>query len=57
MRQAEDITLAIGPEGGWSNQELELLASQGFQSMTFGKRIMRTETAAPALLAAIQAVV
>jgi 16S rRNA (uracil1498-N3)-methyltransferase len=53
----EDITLAIGPEGGWTNQELEQLQDQGFQALTFGKRIMRTETAAPALLAAIQAVV
>ena len=53
----ENITLAIGPEGGWSNQELELLQSQGFETLMFGQRIMRTETAAPALLAAIQAVV
>jgi 16S rRNA (uracil1498-N3)-methyltransferase len=51
------ITLAIGPEGGWSNQELEQLQNRGFQALTFGERIMRTETAAPALLAAIQAVV
>ncbi len=53
----EDITLAIGPEGGWTNQELQLLQKQGFQTLMFGERIMRTETAAPALLAAIQAVV
>ncbi len=53
----EDITLAVGPEGGWSNQELQLLQSQGFKTLMFGQRIMRTETAAPALLAAIQAVV
>lgn len=53
----KDITLAIGPEGGWSKQELELLQSQGFEALMFGQRIMRTETAAPALLAAIQAVV
>jgi len=52
-----DVTLAIGPEGGWTNQELEQLHNQGFTALTFGKRIMRTETAAPALLAAIQAVV
>ncbi len=53
---AKDITLAVGPEGGWTNQELALLHDQGFQSLKFGDRIMRTETAAPALLAAIQAV-
>ncbi|MDX8386940.1 MAG: 16S rRNA (uracil(1498)-N(3))-methyltransferase [Ghiorsea sp.] len=56
LRQANEITLAIGPEGGWSNQELEYLATQGFKAMTFGQRIMRTETAAPAMLAAIQAI-
>lgn len=51
---AADITFAIGPEGGWSHHDIETLASLGFQSLTFGPRIMRTETAAPALLAAIQ---
>lgn len=56
VAKAKDITLAIGPEGGWTNQELEFLHAQGFQSLKFGDRIMRTETAAPALLAAIQAV-
>ena len=53
---AQDVTLAVGPEGGWTNQELQQLEEQGFQPMVFGERIMRTETAAPALLAAIQAV-
>ena len=57
IQDLEDITLAIGPEGGWSKQELELLQSQGFEALMFGQCIMSTETAAPALLAAIQAVV
>ena len=56
LLQAQDITLAIGPEGGWTNQELEYFQSQGFEPLCFGARVMRTETAAPALLAAIQAV-
>ena len=55
MRQADDITLAIGPEGGWSRRDLASLHEQGFSCLTFGPRVMRTETAAPALLAAIQA--
>ncbi len=54
--QTENITLAIGPEGGWTDQELSLFQEQGFESLVFGARVMRTETAAPALLAAIQAV-
>jgi len=54
--QAQSIAYAIGPEGGWSNDDLNVLQEIGFQSMSFGNRIMRTETAAPALLAATQAI-
>jgi len=53
---ADAITLAIGPEGGWTNKELLQLETMGFQALLFGARVMRTETAAPALLAAIHAV-
>lgn len=56
IRRAGSISLAIGPEGGWSPRDLEHLAALGFQAMAFGPRILRTETAAPALLAAIQAI-
>jgi len=55
MFNADDITLAIGPEGGWSERDIDTLNTAGFNCLTFGPRIMRTETAAPALLAAIQA--
>jgi len=53
--QQSNITLAIGPEGGWSDDDINKLTALGFRNMLFGPRIMRTETAAPALLAAIQA--
>ncbi|MDQ6973302.1 MAG: 16S rRNA (uracil(1498)-N(3))-methyltransferase [Mariprofundaceae bacterium] len=53
--QAQSIAYAVGPEGGWSDDDLSILHDKGFQSMMFGLRIMRTETAAPALLAATQA--
>jgi len=56
IAKATDITLAIGPEGGWSNRDLEQLAHHRIQPLNFGPRVMRTETAAPALLAAIQAI-
>ena len=56
ISHATDITLAIGPEGGWSKHDIDQLSECGYQAITFGDRIMRTETAAPALLAAIQAV-
>jgi len=58
ITDATDITLAIGPEGGWSTRDVEVLSQRpqgGFQALSFGPRVMRTETAAPALLAAIQA--
>ena len=56
LAQAPAITFAIGPEGGWSRDDLNILQSKSFQTLSFGSRIMRTETAAPALLAATQAV-
>jgi len=56
IARATDITLAIGPEGGWSRLDMEKLLQNDFQTLRFGARVMRTETAAPALLAAIQAV-
>jgi len=54
---APEIILAIGPEGGFSQRDLETLEQMEFKSLSFGPRVMRTETAAPALLAAIQSVV
>jgi 16S rRNA (uracil1498-N3)-methyltransferase len=54
--KAESITFAVGPEGGWSADDLNILQNKGFENLSFGSRIMRTETAAPALLAATQAI-
>jgi RsmE family RNA methyltransferase len=47
------LLLAIGPEGGWIPFELDLLADHGFQKVAMGSRILRTDTAAIALLATI----
>ena len=44
------ILILIGPEGGFSNQEVSLAKEKGFKSITLGKRILRTETASLALL-------
>jgi RsmE family RNA methyltransferase len=43
--------LAIGPEGGWVPHELELFAACGFQSLSLGPRILRSDTATLAALA------
>ena len=45
------VTLAIGPEGGFIQYEIEKLASAGFTPVSMGQRILRVETAVPALLA------
>lgn len=48
-------TLAIGPEGGWSARDLEQLHAAGFIGLRLGQRILRTETAGIAAIAALQA--
>lgn len=45
------LLLAIGPEGGWTDEEVELLKSKGFACRSLGGRILRTDTATIALLA------
>lgn len=50
------ITLAIGPEGGWSEAELKLFADAGWRFASLGSTILRAETAAIAALAICRAV-
>lgn len=54
--QAKSVTLLIGPEGGFSAQEIALARHYGFQSCRLGPRLLRAETAPLAALAALQAV-
>jgi 16S rRNA (uracil1498-N3)-methyltransferase len=46
-------TLAIGPEGGWTDRELEVARQAGFAEASLGKLILRTETAVVATLASL----
>lgn len=46
--------LLIGPEGGWSDEEKKMALNAGAISMRFGARVLRTETAAIALIGAIR---
>jgi 16S rRNA (uracil1498-N3)-methyltransferase len=46
-------TLAIGPEGGWTDAELDSARRSGFQEASLGKLILRTETAVVAALSSI----
>jgi 16S rRNA (uracil1498-N3)-methyltransferase len=46
------VTLAIGPEGGWTDREFSEAAAAGFREASLGSNILRTETAVAAGLAA-----
>jgi 16S rRNA (uracil1498-N3)-methyltransferase len=46
-----EILLAIGPEGGWAEDELQLFSSEGWISASLGSTILRVETAAVAATA------
>jgi 16S rRNA (uracil1498-N3)-methyltransferase len=52
----QSITLVIGPEGGFSQIELNLANQQGFSFLVLGPRILRTETAGLAIIAALQTI-
>lgn len=52
-REAHDIGIFIGPEGGIAPEEIEISKSFGGTCVSLGKRILRTETAGLAMLSAI----
>ena len=49
------VTLAIGPERGWSAGERDLLRGRGFEMVHLGSRVLRTETACVAAVAIVKA--
>lgn len=55
MKSGHSIELVIGPEGGFSDAELDMMKSKGIKPVSLGPRILRTETAAPAAVAVLQA--
>lgn len=48
------LTILIGPEGGFDDGEVTTILESGFESVYLGPRVLRTETAALAVLAAVQ---
>ena len=46
-----DVALAIGPEGGWTAEEMALFGQNQWRAVTLGPRILRAETAAIAAIA------
>ena len=52
--QSGKVVFMVGPEGGWTEKEEQQAFDAGFQSVTLGKRVLRTETASLAAIAAMQ---
>jgi len=52
----ESIVIATGPEGGWTDGEIEAAIATGFQAVSFGKRILRAVTAPLVALSLVAAV-
>jgi 16S rRNA (uracil1498-N3)-methyltransferase len=48
---SRNVTLAIGPEGGWTPEEISLFTQHQWQPVTLGPRILRAETAAISAIA------
>jgi 16S rRNA (uracil1498-N3)-methyltransferase len=51
---AEAATLAVGPEGGWSREDLDLFARAGFVSVTLGPLTLRADAAAVVAISALR---
>lgn len=55
LARAPAAQVLIGPPGGWEPEEIEQATRAGFERLALGPRILRTETAAVAAVAALQA--
>lgn len=53
-RPQDEVTLLVGPEGGFSAEEAKLAQQCGFVPIVLGPRVLRAETAAIAGIAALQ---
>jgi 16S rRNA (uracil1498-N3)-methyltransferase len=56
VEQASSVSLLIGPEGGFGDEELALALQHGFRACRLGPRVLRADTAPLAALAVLQAV-
>lgn len=51
----KEIIIATGPEGGWTQQEVESAIASGFQAVSLGRRILRAVTAPVVALSLVSA--
>lgn len=54
LERADAYVLAVGPEGGFSERDVDALELSGFTRVALGPRVLRTETAGPAAIAVLQ---
>ena len=54
LKTLRKASVLIGPESGFDTDEIDLAVEHGIQAVSFGPRILRTETAAPACIASLQ---
>jgi 16S rRNA (uracil1498-N3)-methyltransferase len=54
LRSMTDIMIVIGPEGGFTNEEVDAASERGFVPVSLGPRILRTETAPLAAVSIVQ---
>lgn len=53
-QQPESAAIVVGPEGGLSDREIAIAGDWGFEALTLGPRVLRTETAPLAAIAILQ---
>jgi len=53
--RGDSISILVGPEGGFTEDEIKAFRAKGFVSVSLGPRVLRTETAGPAAIAVLQA--
>ena len=53
--QARRVSLLVGPESGFDDEEIALAAEAGLTSVNLGRRVLRTETAGPTVVALVMA--
>ena len=53
---ANSLSILVGPEGGFTEEEIEQLRADGVVAVSLGPRVLRTETAGPAAIAVLQAI-
>lgn len=53
IKPGQSVAIVIGPEGGFEEAEIQKAKSEGFEPISLGKRILRTETAGMSLLSVL----